>query len=74
MNTKFDLTEMSANIVYLKPMDTADLPDEVREQAGDMEQVFAVHNGQGEQVAYIADLTFAAHLADAHNMQIVTLH
>ena len=51
MNTKFDLTEMSANIVYLKPMDTADLPDEVREQAGDMGQVFAVHNGQGEQVA-----------------------
>ena len=74
MNMKFDLTEMSANIVYLKPMDTADLPDELREQAGDLEKIFAVHNGQGEQVAYIADLTFAAHLADEHNMQIVTLH
>lgn len=74
MNTKFDLTEMSANIVYLKPMDTADLPDELREQAGDLEKIFAVHNGQGEQVAYIANLTFAAHLADEHNMQIVTLH
>ena len=74
MNTKFDLTEMSANIVYLKPMDTADLPDELREQAGDLEKIFAVHNGQGEQVASIADPTFAAHLADEHNMQIVTLH
>ena len=44
MNTKFDLTEMSANIVYLKPMNTEDLPEGVREQAGDMEQIFAVHN------------------------------
>lgn len=74
MNTKFDLSEMGANIVYLKPMNMADLPDDVREQAGDMEQIFAVHNGKGEQVAYIADLTFASHLAAENNVRIVTLH
>lgn len=74
MNTKYDLSEMGANIVYLKPMNTADLPDELREQAGDMDQIFAVHNGEGAQVAYIADLKFAAHLAAENNVQIVTLH
>ena len=56
MNTKFDLSQMSANIVYLKPMNTADLPDEVRDQAGDMERIFAVHNGEGEKVAYVVPL------------------
>lgn len=74
MNTKFDLGEMSANIVYLKPMNAADLPEAVREQAGDMEQIFAVHNGDGEQVAYVADLRFANHLAAENNVRIVTLH
>lgn len=74
MNTKFDLTEMGANIVYLKPMNTADLPDDVRDQAGDLDRIFAVHNGKGEQVAYIADLAFAAHLAEENNVEIVTLH
>lgn len=74
MNTKFDLTEMSANIVYLKPMNTADLPEAVREQAGDMERIFAVHNGDGAQVAYIADLKFAGQLAAENNVRIVTLH
>ncbi len=74
MNTKFDLSEMGANIVYLKPMMTADLPDELREQAGGLEQIFAVHNGMGEQVAYIADLKFANNLAQENNVRIVTLH
>lgn len=74
MNAKFDLTEMSANIVYLKPMNKADLPEAVREQAGDMEQIFAVHNGDGAQVAYIADLAFAGQLAAENNVRIVTLH
>ncbi len=74
MHRKFDLSEMGTNIVYLKPMNTADLPDELREQAGDIKQIFAVHNGEGEQVAYIADLAFAAHLAAENNVQIVPLH
>lgn len=74
MNHKFDLTEMSAKLVYVKPINLADLPDEVRAQAGELDQIFAVHNGEGEQVAYVADLALATHLADEHAMQIVTLH
>jgi len=74
MNTKFDLSALSANIVYLKPMNTADLPEAVRAQAGDMEKVFAVHNGEGAQVAYVADLRFAGQLAAENNVRIVTLH
>ena len=55
-------------------MNSEDLPEAVREQAGDMEQIFAVHNGEGAQVAYVADLRFAGQLAAENNVRIVTLH
>ena len=74
MQTKFDLEGLSQNIVYLKPVSTADLPADVREQAGDIDTVFAVHNGEGAQVALVANPLIASHLAAEHNMQLVTLH
>ena len=75
MNVKYDLKGLSRNIVYLKPVDVADLPDEVQAQVEDgLETLFAVHNGEGHQVALVADREIAAHLAYEHDMRIVTLH
>lgn len=74
MNTRFDLAGLSQNIVYLKPVATADLPDDLRDQAGDMRVVFAVHNTDGQQVALVADPAIASHLAAEHHMRLVTLH
>ena len=74
MKTKFDLKNLSANIVYLREVATADLPQDVREQAGDMPVIYAVHNGEGEQVALVANPAIASHLAASHHMQLVTLH
>ena len=53
---------------------TAALPDDVRAQAGDLKTLFAVHNTMGEQVALVASQGIATHLADEHDMQLVTLH
>ena len=33
-------------IVYLKPIDKEDLPDEVIDQTGDIEQLWSVHNSE----------------------------
>ncbi len=74
MHTKIDLEGLGQNIVYLKPVATADLPDDVRKEAGGIETVFAVHNGEGAQVALVANPLIASHLAAEHNMQLVTLH
>ncbi len=74
MNTPYDLEGLSKKIVYLKPVATADLPAEVRAQAGDTKTVFAVHNGEGEQVAIVANPMIASHLAQEHHMELVTLH
>jgi hypothetical protein len=43
-------------IVYLKPIDKADLPEEIFEQTGDIEQLWSVHNSEGEQLALVGDL------------------
>ena len=74
MFTKKDFADLGQNIVYLKPVATADLPAEVQEQANGLETLFAVHNTKGEQVALVASEGIASHLAAEHHMQLVTLH
>ncbi len=73
MFTKNELQVLGQNIVYLKPVATADLPDDVQAQAGNLKTLFAVHNTMGEQVALVASQGIATHLADEHHMQLVTL-
>ena len=70
MNGKFDF----AKTVYVKPIDVADLPAEVRDQAGDLDHLFAVHNADGEQLALAATNALAVHLALENDLQPVSLH
>ena len=74
MLTKQDLQTFGPKMIYLKPVATADLPDEVRAEAGELETLFAVHNNVGEQVALVADRRIASHLAKEHKMELVSLH
>ena len=74
METKFDLEKIGQNIVYVKPVLTADLPEEVQDQVGDVAEIYAVHNAAGEQLALVADRKLAFHLAREHEMEPVTLH
>ena len=74
MKTRYDLKGLSRNIVYLKPVDVADLPRDVREQAGDLETLYSVHNGEGEQVALVANARIASYLAAENDMRLVTVH
>ena len=74
MDMKIDLEKISQNVVYVKPILTADLPTEVQDQVGDIDQIYAVHNAEGEQLALVADRKMAFHLAREHKMEPVTLH
>ncbi len=74
MNTKFDLKTMGENIVYVKPIAVTELPDELQQQAGDLETLFSVHNAQGEQLALVANRKLAFHLARENDMRPVTVH
>lgn len=74
MDTKIDLEQFGAGIVYVKPVLAADLPDEMRAKVGDLEELFSVHNAAGEQLALVADRKMAFHLARENNMEPVTVH
>ncbi len=74
MNTPFKWPEADRQIVYVKAVDVADLPEEVQEQAGDLQQLYAVHDAMGQQLALVADRRMAFVLARQYDMQPVTVH
>jgi len=74
MNTKIDLKTLGEDIVYVKPVQVSDLPAEVQSEVGDLEELFAVHNAEGEQLALVANRKLAFHLARENQMQPVTVH
>ena len=78
MDTKFNFGELSVKmndrVVYVKSVDVSGLPDDVREAAGNREQLFAVHDSDGQQLALVADRKMAFMLARQNDMRPVTVH
>ncbi|MEL6682510.1 MAG: DUF1150 family protein [Pseudomonadota bacterium] len=74
MHTNIDLKDLGQDIVYVKPVLVADLPAEVQNEVGDIEELFAVHNSAGEQLALVANRKLAFHLARENKMHPVTVH
>ncbi len=75
MNTPFDaLPKGGSRIVYVRPVQVADLPEDVREQIDGREVVYSVHGSDGQQLALVADRQMAFHLARAHDFAPVNVH
>ncbi|MBS0564572.1 MAG: DUF1150 family protein [Proteobacteria bacterium] len=75
MNTPFDFgEERGERIVYVRPVRVADLPAEMRAQAGGREVVWAVHGEDGEQLALVAERSLAFILARQNDLKPVSLH
>ena len=55
-----DMTTQSGDrTVYVKTIAVSDLPLEVRDQAQGLEQLYAVHDAQGQQLALVGDRKLA---------------
>ena len=79
MNTpthlQFDETSgVEERIVYIRPVDVADLPEEVRGESGGREQVYALHSADGERLALVRDRNTAFVLARQNDFAPVTVH
>lgn len=77
MNTKFDLlpeTDAGQPIVYVRPVPVAELPAELRAQAGGLETLYAVHDADGERLALVADRRLAFALARQNDLAPVNVH
>jgi hypothetical protein len=75
MDTKVDLGQMMGQpIVYVREVKVADLPEEVRKEAGGLETLYAVHSEDGERLALVRDRSLAFILAQQNDMTPVTVH
>ncbi|MDA9208010.1 DUF1150 domain-containing protein [Octadecabacter sp.] len=74
MDTKFDFAEAGDRVVYVKSVAVAELPEDVREAAGERDHLFAVHDSEGQQLALVAEREMAFVLARQNDMQPVTVH
>ncbi len=74
MNTPFDFKSLGEKVVYVKAVQVADLPDEVQASADGLDQLYAVHDADGQQLALVADRKLAFVLARQHDMTPMTVH
>lgn len=75
MNHPYDFGDIElGNIVYVRPVQVADLPSEVQEQAAGIKTLFAVHNADGERLALVRDRKMAFVLARQNDMSPVNVH
>ncbi len=74
MNTPFNFDQIDNRIVYVKTVDVADLPKEVRDEAGDLDHLYAVHSADGQQLALVADRRMAFILARQNDLAPVPVH
>jgi hypothetical protein len=73
MRTRYDLSALGTNVVYVKAVLVETLPAEVREQAGELTTIFAVHDSEGTRLALVADRKLAFMLARQHDKVPVTV-
>jgi hypothetical protein len=66
--------EAGAQIVYIRPVQVADLPEPIRAQAEGLETIWAVHRPDGERVALVRDRGMAFALARQNDMAPVSAH
>jgi hypothetical protein len=75
MNARFNaLRNMDSQIVYVRPVTVADLPDELRAQIGNVETVYSVNRPDGERLALVRDRSLAFSLARQYDFAPVNAH
>jgi hypothetical protein len=75
MNTPFDFKDSDqSNLVYVRPVAVADLPDDVQGEIGNQKTVYAVHRADGERLALVKDRKLAFMLARQNDLAPVTVH
>ncbi len=74
MQEPFDQTPDEKRIVYVKTVDVNDLPTEVQGKIEGLEQLYAVHDSDGQQLALVADRKLAFRLARQNDYAPVAVH
>lgn len=74
MDVEHNFEDEAVRIVYVRPVLVADLPKDVQEQVEGLDQLYAVHDEDGERLALVKDRNMAFALARQNDMDPVTVH
>ena len=74
MQEPFEAMTNENRIVYVKTVDVTDLPSEVQGKIEGLEQLYAVHDSDGQQLALVADRNLAFRLARQNDYAPVAVH
>ena len=75
MNTRFDLRKAdSPRLVYIRPVNVADLPQGIQDQAGGSDKIYGVHSSDGLCLALVKDRQLAFALARQNDFAPVGVH
>ncbi|UWQ17643.1 DUF1150 domain-containing protein [Jannaschia sp. M317] len=76
MTIHADIEAIGGALVYVRKVELESLPDAVQEEArnGGLDEVYAVHRADGEQVALVGDRSMAFSLALQNDMTPVSVH
>lgn len=75
MNTKFNFgPEGNESIVYIRRVMMENLPEDVRQQAPDVDSLYAVHDAAGARIALVKDRELAFMLARQNELTPLSVH
>ena len=75
MNTPFDFKNLdAARLVYIRPVEIADLPEDIQVEAAGTKKIYAVHSADGERLALVGDRSLAFALARQNDFAPVSVH
>ena len=75
MNTTYDFgADAGERIVYVRPVAITDLPAAIQAQLGGLEQLYALHNANGERLALVKDRWTAFELARQNDATVLSVH
>ena len=74
MQEPFEAMSEEKRIVYVKTVDVSGLPSEVQGKIEGLEQLYAVHDSEGQQLALVADRKLAFQLARQNDYAPVPVH
>ncbi|MCG6883447.1 MAG: DUF1150 domain-containing protein [Silicimonas sp.] len=75
MNTKFDFNRSDiSRLVYIRPVDVADLPSDMQEQVEGRDKIYGVHSSDGLCLALVKDRQLAFALARQNDFAPVGVH
>ncbi len=75
MNTPFEFNQLETDrLVYVRPVNVAELPKELQEQAMGRDRIYAVHAPDGMRLALVKDRKLAFALARENDFAPVNVH